>query len=167
MQGKKKTETELSDKRVNVAMTKHDSIFPNIHLPGGISSKATEYKELAMRGEKWESPIFKLGSASTTTDIAHAPQVTRKDHPVTQGGVRDRQNAGGTSPSAGGTAAMSNGTAVNGPTTGFNNEVDQAFNEPSARITNGAPSRGTNAANVGTNGKTLLGSHNPVLTGDV
>merc|ERR1711900_74202 len=33
---------------------------PNIYLPGGISSKATEYKELGQKGDTWHSPIFKL-----------------------------------------------------------------------------------------------------------
>lgn len=68
LQGKEKAQQAkhaLDDKKVNVAMTKEDSIFPNVHLPGGISSKATEYKELAKKGEKWESPVFSLGNASS------------------------------------------------------------------------------------------------------
>lgn len=80
LQGKKKAQEVSSDKKVNVAMTKEDSIFPNIHLPGGISSKATEYKELARKGDKWESPVFSIGSASKSTDIPAAPKVTRKSH---------------------------------------------------------------------------------------
>ena len=60
MQGKKKTQEVAQDKKVNVAMTKNDSIFPNIHLPGGISSKATEYRNQAMQGSEWRSPIFKV-----------------------------------------------------------------------------------------------------------
>lgn len=69
LQGKEKAEAAkkaVEDKKVNVAITKEDSIFPNVHLPGGISSKATEYKELAKKGEKWESPVFSIGSASST-----------------------------------------------------------------------------------------------------
>uniref|UniRef100_A0A0D2Y2G1 Uncharacterized protein n=1 Tax=Fusarium oxysporum (strain Fo5176) TaxID=660025 RepID=A0A0D2Y2G1_FUSOF len=50
--GKKKAEAAASDKKANIAMTKEDSIFPNINLPGGISTKATEYKELARKGDK-------------------------------------------------------------------------------------------------------------------
>lgn len=68
LQGKEKAESAkkaVEDKKVNVAITKEDSIFPNVHLPGGISSKATEYKELAKKGEKWESPVFSIGSASS------------------------------------------------------------------------------------------------------
>jgi len=80
MQGKEKTKAAVSDKKVNYAVTSEDSIFPNIHLPGGISSKATEYKELARRGNKWESPVFSIGAASRSRDIPAAPSVTRKSH---------------------------------------------------------------------------------------
>lgn len=69
MQGKQKAQeakASLDQKKLNIAMTKEDSIFPNVHLPGGISSKATEYKELARKGDKWESPVFSIGSASST-----------------------------------------------------------------------------------------------------
>jgi hypothetical protein len=96
MQGKKESEQVSADKKVNVAITKEDSIFPNIHLPGGISSKATEYKQLARKGDAWESPIFNIGSASASTNLGSAPKVTRKDHSVTEGGVRGPQNIGNT-----------------------------------------------------------------------
>lgn len=80
LQGKKKAEAVAADKKVNMAVTKEDSIFPNVHLPGGISSKATEYKELARKGELWESPVFSIGAASRSSNIPAAPQVTRKPH---------------------------------------------------------------------------------------
>lgn len=96
MQGKQKTQEVAADKKVNMAMTQHDSIFPQIELPGGISSKATNFKELASKGDKWESPIFKLGSASPSTDIPSAGKITRKEHSVTEGGVRGPQNVGNT-----------------------------------------------------------------------
>ena len=60
MQGKQKTQAAVQDKKVNVAMTQHDSIFPDIKLPGGISSKATEFKNMAREGNEWRSPIFKV-----------------------------------------------------------------------------------------------------------
>ncbi|KAI0180623.1 hypothetical protein GGR52DRAFT_252567 [Hypoxylon sp. FL1284] len=82
LQGKQKAEKVAADKKVNMAVTKEDSIFPNIHLPGGISSKATEYRQLARKGEMWESPVFSIGSASKSSNIPVAPQVTRKPHPV-------------------------------------------------------------------------------------
>lgn len=82
-----KVAAKVADKKVNVAVTQQDSVFQNIHLPGGISSKATEYKELARKGEKWESPVFSIGSSSKSTDIPVAPAVTRKPHAATNGGV--------------------------------------------------------------------------------
>ena len=67
-----------------MAVTKQDSIFANISLPGGISTKATEFKELAVKGDKWESPVFSIGSAPESTDIPKLPTVTRKsrNHPT-------------------------------------------------------------------------------------
>jgi hypothetical protein len=154
-----------------MAITKQDSIFPDIHLAGGISTKATEYKELAMKGDNWESPIFKLGSAPTSTDIASAPTVTRKDHPVTDGGVRGPQNIGNTSTTnqlndplaqnqglASGNQGLSNGAlppAV-APNSAFGNQVDHAFGKDD--------SQAAAALNGRTNG-TTLGSNNPVYTG--
>lgn len=83
--GKKKEQAQaaVADKKMNVAFVKEDSIFPNIDLPGGISTKATEYKDLASKGEKWESPVFSIGSASKSTDIPPAPKIQRKSHPHT------------------------------------------------------------------------------------
>jgi DNA ligase-4 len=80
LKGKKKAQEAAADKKVNMAVTKEDSIFPNIHLPGGISSKATEYKELARKGDRWESPVFSIGAASRSSDIPPAPKITRKPH---------------------------------------------------------------------------------------
>lgn len=173
MQGKQKTQEVAADKKVNVAVTKHDSIFPNIHLPGGISSKATEYKDLALKGEDWQSPIFKLGSASPSSDIAGAPKVTRKDHSVTQGGVRGPQNIGNTSsmtdqvndPSAQRQGTSNGGVSNNGYANGstnsaFGNQVDQAFDQ------NENHAHGMNGKSHGHTG-TTLGSNNPVYTGSV
>ncbi|CAO2655235.1 Nn.00g102990.m01.CDS01 [Neocucurbitaria sp. VM-36] len=83
MQGKQKKEElkeKTKDTQVNMAVTQHDSIFKNISLPGGISSKATEYKELAAKGDKWESPIFSIGSAKETSSLPKIGNVTRKPH---------------------------------------------------------------------------------------
>ncbi|KAJ8117380.1 hypothetical protein OPT61_g1422 [Boeremia exigua] len=83
MQGKQKKEQlkeRTKDTQVNVAVTQHDSIFKNISLPGGISTKATEYKELAAKGDKWESPVFSLGSARETSSLPQVAKVTRKPH---------------------------------------------------------------------------------------
>jgi hypothetical protein len=170
MQGQKKAEAVASKTKVNMAMTQHDSIFPQIKLPGGISSKATEYKELALQGDSWESPVFKLGSASPSKDIPSAPQVARKDHSVTQGGVRGPQNVGNTSSMSNNvadptvqSAGTTNGSASNGQFA-FSNQVDQAFSKE------GTPNTALNgsangAANGKTNGHTQLGANNPVFAG--
>ena len=164
-QGKKRAVP--SDKKVNVAMTQHDSIFPNIKLPGGISSKATEYKELAAKGDRWESPIFSIGTASRTSDIPSAGQITRKDHSVTEGGIRGPQSIGQAE-------SMTNqiredsvlnrtqlGTGLNGSanagngyangTAGFSNQVDQAFSKETT-------TSATNATTHGQNNPTLSGA---------
>lgn len=83
MQGKQKKEQlqeRAKDTHVNVAITQHDSMFKNISLPGGISTKATEYKDLAAKGDKWESPVFSIGSAKETSSLPKIPSVQRKPH---------------------------------------------------------------------------------------
>jgi len=92
LQGKQKSQEAAADKKVNVALTQHDSIFPNVKLPGGISTKATEYKDLARKGDKWESPIFGIGSARETSDLPKPTPVSRKPHHAASGGVRGGQN---------------------------------------------------------------------------
>ncbi|KAI6708492.1 hypothetical protein PZA11_003112 [Diplocarpon coronariae] len=161
LQGKQKADAVASQTKVNVAMTQHDSIFPNIKLPGGISSKATEYKELGQKGDTWHSPIFKLGSAAASTNIPSAPAIQRKDHSVTSGGIRGSQNIGNTQSMANQihdpaaqSAARDNGSGSNT----FSNQVDQALNS------NG---RANGSANVKPANGTTLGSNNPVFSGSV
>ncbi|KAM5353872.1 hypothetical protein ACJ41O_000522 [Fusarium nematophilum] len=117
-QGKKKAEEVTADKKANLAMTKEDSIFPDIALPGGISSKATEYRELARKGEKWESPVFSIGSAKKSTDIPPAPKIQRKAHPVSGHGSRVADTGNGSHvPGNGhqaGTGHTGNGYHLNG-----------------------------------------------------
>jgi hypothetical protein len=180
MQGKQKGEEVKANTKVNMAITKEDSIFPNVHLPGGISSKATEYKALARKGDNWESPVFSLGSASISADIAAAPSVTRKDHVITDGGVRGPQNIGNSGSNANqlrDPATQANGSSLGnssslatgtGQGESFGKQVDSAF-ENGTGIGNG------NGALKSVNGEvngtghtgTTLGSHNPVLTGSV
>lgn len=88
MEKKEQAQAKSSDVKMNVAMTQHDSIFPNIKLPGGISTKATEYKELAEKGERWESPVFSIGSAKESTNIPKLTPVSRKPHNATSGQIR-------------------------------------------------------------------------------
>jgi hypothetical protein len=156
-QKKQKAEAVSADKKTNVAMTQHDSMFPEIKLPGGISTKATEYKNLAAKGEKWESPIFRMGSASRTTNLPSLPAVGRKPHGTSQGGVRGPQNVepgqstlgqaeprqggygssgydqGGYGQSQGGYGqgqggfGQSTGGYGQGESAGFSNQVNEAF----------------------------------------
>jgi len=161
MQGKQKKEElkeKTKDTQVNVAVTQHDSIFKNISLPGGISTKATEYKELAAKGDKWESPIFSIGSAKETSSLPKIASVTRKPHgrpggyddPTSQGAgqglgaasdLNPSQYGGttgyGTSTQAGQGLAGGQGLTGGLPGThgtnhttgqGFGTQVDNAFN---------------------------------------
>lgn len=91
-EGKQKAEESSADKKANVAITQHDSIFPDIKLPGGISTKATEYKTLAAKGDKWESPVFGIGSSPETSSLPKVAAVSRKPHNATSGSVRGPQN---------------------------------------------------------------------------
>jgi len=126
MQAKQKTKDVVTDKKANVAFTQQDSIFPQIKLPGGISTKATEYKELAAKGENWESPIFSIGSAKESTTIPKPDPITRKPH----GGTTART-----------TAPLTNGAA------GLSSQMDEAFDDAdnSAKI-NGVA--GVNPSNI-------------------
>ncbi|KAL7917637.1 hypothetical protein ACQKWADRAFT_27451 [Trichoderma austrokoningii] len=115
LQGKEKAEAFVSDKKVNVAVTKQDSIFPDIHLPGGISSKATEYKELAAKGDRWESPVFSIGDAKKSTDIPSVPRIERKAHAVAGGHSHGNVNGGALHGNIHGSGlANGKGTAVAG-----------------------------------------------------
>lgn len=78
----KAQETPKRDTKVNVAVTQYDSLFKDIKLPGGISTKATEFKNLASRGERWESPVFTFENASETTDLPSAAPISRKPHNI-------------------------------------------------------------------------------------
>ncbi|KMU78652.1 hypothetical protein CISG_01693 [Coccidioides immitis RMSCC 3703] len=82
-EARKKAEAKpKSETKVNMAFTQHDSIFKGIELPGGISTKATEYRELAEKGERWESPVFGIGSASESSSLPTLAPITRKPHQI-------------------------------------------------------------------------------------
>ncbi|KAI9827828.1 MAG: hypothetical protein M1832_004317 [Thelocarpon impressellum] len=171
MQGKKKSQEVAADKKVNVAVTAHDSIFPDVKLPGGISTKATEYKDLATRGERWESPVFSIGLAKESTNVPKVAPVQRKGHQTTEATIRGPNN-------------LESGTNANG----FGSQVDQSFGQqqdlslgsgankgaaPVSGHTNGnGPQQtgngtvdGTYNEKTGANNGTTLGASNPVLTG--
>ncbi|KAH7551991.1 hypothetical protein BM1_08853 [Bipolaris maydis] len=169
MQGRQKQESlkeKAKETKVNMAVTQHDSIFKNISLPGGISSKATEYKELAAKGDKWESPIFSIGSAKETTSLPQVGKITRKPHGRAGGygtsgdASRGLGASSGLNPSANqydsqytnngglgaepglttGNQGLTGGVpAPSSATSGFGNQVDDAFNTTgSAGLNNAA-----------------------------
>lgn len=113
-QKKEKAKESTEDKQFNMAVTKHDSIFKNISLPGGISTKATEYRDLAAKGDKWESPIFGIGSAKESSNLPQVPSIQRKRHNVNTEGVRGKQNIGQTSGNLGGNDPNLGGDSTSG-----------------------------------------------------
>lgn len=138
------------DTKVQTVMTLHDSMFPDIKLPGGVSTKSTEYVDLANKGERWESPIFSIGDAKESSDIPSAGSVTRKT-PTTDGA------AGASGATATATTGAGTGTtngATNG-TNGFSREVDQAFvNDKTKNLSDGVTNV-TNGAQTVPNGSTV------------
>lgn len=163
---KEKAEATAADKKTNVAMTQHDSIFQNIKLPGGISTKATEYKNLAAKGDKWESPVFSIGSAPESTNLPKASAVTRKPHQVSSAGVRGPQNVQPGESTFGQTQPTNNSA-------GFSNQVNEAFGsggnqdytlKNSGGMNGGYQTGGVPQGGLG-HGGTTLGANNPVLSG--
>ncbi|CAG8031294.1 unnamed protein product [Penicillium salamii] len=143
------------DTKVQTVMTLHDSIFPDVELPGGVSSKATEYADLAAKGDRWESPIFSLGSASESTDIPSAGKITTKPHGASTNGAGAAGVAAAAGSSGDATAAAA---GVNSPVNGargFSDEVDKAFvNGKTPDLGDAVKNtNGTHATN-GTNGAT-------------
>jgi hypothetical protein len=147
LKGKQKKDKVQKDVSVNVAVTQHDSIFKDIKLPGGISTKATEYKDLAAKGEKWESPVFSIGSASESANITKPTNPVRKVHDVTEARLTHPSESqhlngtnGNTNGHSNGLQAGSNGTYSNG--NGYTNG-----NGSKSSVTNGA--LGTNGHSIG------------------
>ncbi|KAL8638019.1 MAG: hypothetical protein Q9228_004787 [Teloschistes exilis] len=168
---KEKAEAATADKKTNVAMTQHDSMFQNIKLPGGISSKATEYKNLAEKGDKWESPVFGIGSAAESTNLPKSTAVTRKQHNVSGGGVRGPQNVQPGQSTFGQAEPQQTSNSA-----GFSSQVNQAFGSGASQDyslnkanggyqTGGLSQGGYDQSTVPQTGHTTLGANNPVLSG--
>jgi len=190
MQGKQKKaeiEERAKNTHVNVAVTQHDSMFKNISLPGGISTKATEYKDLAAKGEKWETPVFSIGSAKETSTLPKIVAVTRKPHSTSTPLVRPSEgdfghptvgNAGyggqlNTSNAAYGQGLIGNAYGQPPVGAGYEQPVGAGYGQP-VGTGNGFASHVENSfnghANGGSTGEayhTTLGKSNPVLRGDV
>ena len=109
-----------------MAITQHDSIFPDVKLPSGVSTKATEFREMAMKGERWESPVFSIGHAKESTNIPKLGSVTRKPHNAAPGGVRGSE--GQSSAQARGKSGGYSSTNGNQSSGGFMSQVEKAFN---------------------------------------
>lgn len=104
------------DTKVQASATLRDSQFPDIKLPGGLTTKATEYAERAEKGEGWQSDIFSVGSAAESKDIPAPEPVTRKSP----------RSTGGTTSAAAATAATAGGGGA--AAGGFTDEINNAFN---------------------------------------
>lgn len=175
-QKKEELQASAQEKKVNVAITQHDSMFKNISLPGGISTKATEYKELAGKGDKWESPVFSIGSAKETSSLPSVSEVKRKQHDVTRGGPRGGsglEGQGGINGSADAPGYGSQGQGYGNQ--GFSNQVSNAFSGDGTQdysLGSGAAGQGTGSGIGGAPTEpqgthTSLRENNPVLRGDV
>jgi hypothetical protein len=168
LQGKRKAEQISQDKKVNMAVTQQDSILPNIKLPGGISTKATEYKELARKGDKWESPVFGIGSAKETSGLPKLEPVSRKAHNTATGRISDSVSRGYDSNSHAydNSRAYANNSLTTGATN-LGNQMDDAFNPhangQTAAVNGSAAKSPTNMQGH----NTTLYDQNPVLTGRV
>ncbi|XTI87546.1 hypothetical protein V2W45_1342398 [Cenococcum geophilum] len=164
-QGKQKKDelvAKTEEKRVNVAVTQHDSIFKNISLPGGISSKATEFKELAAKGGKWESPVFSIGSAKETSSLPKIESVTRKPHNTAMGQIGQGTTGGhGNTGGYGNIGGYGTQDPIYGNSNGFSNQVERALNDQNYSLHNGGVNGGA------TSHHTTLGKENPVLQGAV
>lgn len=154
------------DTKVQTITTLHDSIFPDIKLPGGVSSKATEYVDLANKGERWESPIFSIGHAKESTDIPSPGHVTHKAPKPNTGGIAGSSGPTETVGQAiGHTNGHTNGTHTNGTngangTNGFSREVDQAFvNDKTKNLSDGV----TNGPTVIPDGPTAIPTNATVV----
>ena len=162
-QGKQKAEqakNAADNTKANVAMTQQDSIFKNINLPGGISSKATEYKELAQKGDKWESPVFGIGSAAATSSLQKPAPIKRKPHNVTSPQLRDPGQSLG---NVGSTSDASNGAASGGSAFDYSSSQgydNTSFNQNNTNTSNMSYGNNTNKSNG-----TTLGANNPVMSG--
>lgn len=123
MTEKKEKEAQAAkrDTKVQMAVTEDDSIFKDIKLPGGISNKATEFKQLGAKGDRWTSPVFSIGTASESTNVPKLGRIVRKPHTTAGGALSD-------GPANGVSAAQTNGAGtdryVDG---GFKRQVNQAF----------------------------------------
>jgi hypothetical protein len=117
-----------------------------------------------MRGEKWESPVFKIGSASRSGNILPAPQVSRKRHPILHGGQAGQENVKGGPSSKTATTDDDLYGSDTAPGTTTSKQLDAGTMGAATAMTSSLTGDAMTAAH-GTS-RTLLGEHNPVFSGD-
>ncbi|KAF3197922.1 hypothetical protein TWF679_002478 [Orbilia oligospora] len=93
-QKKEKAQEIAADKKANIAITQEDSMFKDIKLPSGTSTAATKYKNMARDGERWESPVFSIGTAKESKNIPKPVDVTRKPHGTSRAQLRAPRDSG-------------------------------------------------------------------------
>ena len=130
MEAKKQADAKKPkrDTKVEAPFSLHDSIFPNIVLPGAVSTKATEYVDKAKEGERWECPVFSIGNAKESTNIPRVPTITRKSHGPSASNGAKKAKADGTSAAK----ASKNGKDQSYSTRGFADEVTSAIDADGA-----------------------------------
>ncbi|EED14903.1 conserved hypothetical protein [Talaromyces stipitatus ATCC 10500] len=119
--------------KVNLAMTHQDAMLKDIKLLGGVTTKATEYKELSAKGDRWQSPVFNWGSSSPTNNLPKPAEVTRKPHTTAESRLQERPTADG----AGTDGSGVNGFHHTGATNGANGHALSPADGVSAHGTNG------------------------------
>ena len=124
--------------KVNVANTRETSLFPNIQLPDGISTKATKYREMAREGKEWRSPVFDLGTAKASSDIPAPKKITRKSpHQNTRATINDRPGTATHGPTGEsvGPSSSSKGQQIGSGTSGMRGQQDSGLSSASAGYT--------------------------------
>ncbi|EYE92753.1 uncharacterized protein EURHEDRAFT_379885 [Aspergillus ruber CBS 135680] len=141
---RKKAQEEASkrDTKVQTTATLRDSQFPEIKLPGSVTTKATEYADLAEKGERWESPVFSLGNASESTDVPKPAPITRKPHRA--GSVGGSETAGAANGTTNGADGVSKPDGY--PSRGFSDEINQAFGTQGGNVAAGSNGAAKNVA---------------------
>lgn len=124
------------DTKVQAPFTLHDSLFPDITLPGAVSTKATGYADLAKKGERWESPVFSIGKAAESTDVPKAATITRKRHQTAESKRIEPEQAAGKT----GKKTKADGGKADYSTRGFADEVSSAISDGDSK---NAPTNGT------------------------
>ncbi|KAL5340832.1 hypothetical protein BJX70DRAFT_95678 [Aspergillus crustosus] len=140
-QGRQKAQQVAQrDTKVQTTTTLKGSLFPDIKLPGGITTKATEFDELARKGERWESPIFSIGKANESTNIPKPEDISRKPHTTAESKLRDRQTTGGaTGGQADAFSSAPQGIGATGSSLATGGSVPTGGSLATGRVTDGAP----------------------------